>query len=296
MSDGRPGTTPDGDRDAGGSDADRGPVPVSDGRDAGAETVADGGTTATRAVGTPGLAGADPAGRLAVGQVALLALFVTALVTAQLTASKLLVFSLPVSLPVTGASIVLPGAALAYALTFFASDCYSELFGRRAAQVMVNVGFGMNFVLLALVAGTIAAPTFPGSPVSGEAFAGVLGPSANVVAGSLLAYVVSQNWDVVVFHRIRAATDGRMLWLRNVASTATSQAIDTVIFIVVAFLVAPTVLGIGQPTPVPVVVSLIVGQYLLKLAIALADTPFVYAVVGLLGGRPTDGRASPVVE
>jgi hypothetical protein len=219
---------------------------------------------------------------MAVGQVALVALFVTALVTAQLTASKLLAFQLPIGLPVTGSTLVLPGAALAYALTFFASDCYSELYGRRAAQVMVNVGFAANVVLLALVAGTIAAPTFRGSPVDGEAFASVLGPSANVVAGSLLAYVVSQNWDVVVFHRIREATDGRLLWLRNVASTATSQAIDTVLFVVVAFLVAPTVLGIGQATPLPVIASLIVGQYLLKLLIALVDTPFVYAVVGLL--------------
>jgi hypothetical protein len=236
--------------------------------------------------------------RLVVGQVGLVALFVTALVTAQVTASKVLAFSLPVALPVTGTQAVLPGAALAYALTFFASDCYAELYGRRAAQVMVNVAFVMNFFLLGLVASTIAAPTFQGSPVDGETFAQVLGPSANIVLGSLLAYVVSQNWDVLVFHRIREATDGRMLWLRNVASTATSQAIDTVLFVVVAFLLAPTVLGIGSPTSVPVVLALVVGQYALKLLIAVVDTPFVYLVVSLLGdggdtpvGTPTSGRS-----
>jgi hypothetical protein len=234
-----------------------------------------------------GSGGAAATDRLAVGQIALVALFVTALVTAQLTASKILAFALPVALPVTGSTLFLPGAALAYALTFFASDCYSELYGRRAAQVMVNVGFAANFVLLALVAGTIAAPAAD-PEVAGE-FAAVLGPSANIVAGSLLAYVVSQNWDVVVFHRIREATDGRLLWLRNVASTASSQAIDTVIFISVAFLVAPALFGIGSPTPVPVVVSLIVGQYLLKLLIALVDTPFVYLVVGLV--RDGDAEA-----
>ena len=58
-----------------------------------------------------------------VAQVSLIGLFVAALVTAQLTASKVLAFSLPVSLTVTGAELVLPGAGLAYALTFFASDC-----------------------------------------------------------------------------------------------------------------------------------------------------------------------------
>ncbi|WP_224270450.1 queuosine precursor transporter [Haloprofundus salinisoli] len=225
--------------------------------------------------------------RLTTGEVALVGLFVTALVTAQLTAAKLLAFDLPLSLPVVGDSLALPGAALAYALTFFASDCYSELYGRKAAQRMVNVGFGMNLVVLALVAGTIAAPAL--DPGFGGQFAAVLAPSANIVLGSLVAYLVSQNWDVLVFHRIREATDGSHLWLRNVASTATSQALDTVLFVTVGFLVAPTVLGIGQATPVPVVISLVVGQYILKLLIAVADTPFVYAVVGLLR-RSADDR------
>jgi uncharacterized integral membrane protein (TIGR00697 family) len=220
--------------------------------------------------------------RYEAGRVALIGLFVTALVTAQLTAAKLLAFGLPRPLPVTGDSIILPGAALAYALTFFASDCYSELYGRRAAQVMVNVGFAMNFVLLALVWGTILAPG--ADPAFSAEFRSVLAPGTNIVVGSLLAYLVSQNWDVLVFHRIREATGESMLWLRNIASTATSQALDTVIFVAVAFLVAPTVLGIGEALPTRVVLALIVGQYLLKLLIALVDTPFVYGVVALFGG------------
>jgi hypothetical protein len=225
---------------------------------------------------------------LPVGRMALIGLFVTALVTAQLTASKLLAFDLPFALPVTGSEIVLPGAALAYALTFFASDCYSELYGRRAAQTMVNVAFGMNFVVLALVYGTVAAPAL--NPEFAGQFAAVLAPVPNIILGSLLAYVVSQNWDVLVFHRIRRLTGGDHLWLRNVGSTATSQALDTVIFIGVAFYVAPRVLGTGDVTPIPVILSLFVGQYALKLLIALVDTPFVYATVGALRAR---GHAAP---
>ncbi|MFC6725591.1 queuosine precursor transporter, partial [Halobium palmae] len=206
-----------------------------------------------------------------------------ALVTAQLTATKLLAVPLPFALPVVGSEVVMPGAALAYALTFFASDCYSELYGKRATQTMVNVAFAMNFVLLALVWSTVLAPAL--DPEFAAQFAAVLAPGTNVVLGSLLAYLVSQNWDVVVFHRIREYTDGEMLWLRNVASTASSQAVDTVIFVGVAFVLAPSLLGIGQPTPLSVVVSLVVGQYLLKLLIAVLDTPFVYGVVGYLRSR-----------
>jgi uncharacterized integral membrane protein (TIGR00697 family) len=144
--------------------------------------------------------------------------------------------------------------------------------------VVVNVAFAMNFVVLALVWSTLVAPGV--DPGVSSAFATALGPTTNIVAGSLLAYVVSQNVDVVLFHAIRERTGPRLLWLRNVASTATSQAVDTVIFVGVAFLVAPTLLGIGQPLPLPVVGTLVAGQYVLKLAIALVDTPFVYLVVG----------------
>ncbi|WP_254542992.1 queuosine precursor transporter [Halomarina pelagica] len=222
---------------------------------------------------------------------ALVALFVTALVTAQLTASKVLSFALPFSLPVTGDALVLPGAALAYALTFFASDCVAELYGKRTAQAVVNVGFAMNLVLLALVWSTILAPAAPSS-VPPEQFATVLGASTHVVAGSLLAYLVSQNWDVLVFHRLREWTDGDALWLRNVGSTATSQLLDTFVFVGVAFWLAPELLG-GQSLPGGVLASLIVGQYLLKLLIAVVDTPFVYAVVGTVRAR--NARAEPAL-
>ncbi|WP_254522653.1 queuosine precursor transporter [Natrinema caseinilyticum] len=229
---------------------------------------------------TEGQARAGPT----IAQVALIGLFVTALVTAQLTASKVLAFELPFAVPISGSQLALPGAALAYALTFLASDCYTELYGRRAAQIVVNVGFVLNFLVLALVWSTIAAPAADSS-VDPDAFATALGASTNVVVGSLLAYVVSQNWDVIVFHRIRASTGPEMLWLRNIASTASSQAIDTIIFVGVAFAVAPAVLGVGVVLPTEVILSLIVGQYLLKLGIAVLDTPIVYAIVSLVRSR-----------
>jgi len=213
--------------------------------------------------------------RRATARTALTALFVTALVTAQLTAAKLLGFSLPVSLPVTGDAILLPGAALAYALTFFASDCYAELFGRRAAQRLVNVGFFMNVVVLALVWSTIVAPAAENSPVGAGEFAAVLGPSTAVVVGSMTAYLVSQNWDVLAFHWLRERTDGAHLWVRNLGSTVTSRLLDTVIFVGVAFVLV-------EGIPLQRAIALIVGQYVFKLSVAVADTPFVYAAVALV--------------
>ena len=214
-------------------------------------------------------------------KIALAALFITSLITAQLIAVKLLAVPFPGSLPLVGGSVLVPAGVLAYALTFFASDCYAELYGRRPAQIMVNVGFGMNFVMLALVWLAIAAPGSPAG-VDPATFESVLGLSTNIVLGSLGAYIVSQNWDVIAFHAIGDWTDGEHLWLRNLGSTGTSQLIDTTIFVLLAFFLVPSALGIGQALPGAVLVQLIVGQYILKLLIALLDTPFVYAVVGYM--------------
>lgn len=217
----------------------------------------------------------DDRNGMAIPQVTLVALFVTALIVAQVTASKVVQVSLPVNLPLTGNSLIVPAAVFAYAITFFASDCYAELYGKRAAQGLVNVAFVMNFVLLALVWLAIYAPIFPDSPVGQEEFSQTLGASTGIVVGSLLAYIVSQNWDVIVFHRLREFSDGEDLWLRNIVSTATSQLIDTVIFISVAFI-------IFQGLSLEVAIPLLIGQYIFKLLLAAFDTPFVYAVVGII--------------
>jgi uncharacterized integral membrane protein (TIGR00697 family) len=231
--------------------------------------------------GTPD-ATADP---LPLPRLGLIALFVTALITAQVTAAKVVALNIPVSLPVTGDLLLIPAAAFAYAVTFFASDCYAELYGRRAAQRLINSAFLMNFVLLGLVWLAIAAPVFQASPVGQGPFSQVLGASTGIVAGSLLAYLVSQNWDVIVFHRIRDATDGEALWLRNLGSTATSQLLDTLIFITVAFV-------IFQGVPVEQATGLVIGQYIIKLAIAALDTPFVYAAVGTVRNNTDTGRVA----
>lgn len=228
------------------------------------------------------------------GRVVIIALFVTALVTAQLIAVKVLALPLPTSIPVIGSAVIVPAGVLAYALTFLASDCYAELYGRRPAQVVVNIAFVMNLVMLGLVWLAIG---LPGSEagVDPEAFASVLGPSTNIVAGSLIAYLVSQNWDVIVFHKLGEWTDGHYLWLRNIGSTASSQFIDTVLFIGLAFSLVPRLVGTGQPLPLEVLAQLILGQYLLKLLIALLDTPVVYAMVRTIRANQERG-VRPLIE
>jgi uncharacterized integral membrane protein (TIGR00697 family) len=204
--------------------------------------------------------------------IGLTTLLVTCLVTTQLVSGKVAA----ITLPVLGA-VTYPAGTIAYAGTFFATDLTSEIFGKKTARQMVNIAFVANFLLLALVAVAIAIPAAGGVPQ--DQFATVLGASTNIVIASLVAYLVSQNWDINVFHFVRDKTGNSHLWARNVLSTGSSQLIDTVLFVTIAFWAAPALLGTGAQLPASIVISTIIGQYVLKLLIALFDTPLVYAAV-----------------
>jgi len=147
-----------------------------------------------------------------------------------------------------------------------------EIWGKTYAKQLVLAGFitlGVVFLLMWLAIILPSASFWKEE----EAFKSVLGMkegAMRITIASLFAYIVSQYHDVWAFHFWKKVTRGRCLWLRNNASTFVSQGIDTFIFIFIAFY------GVFPILP------LILGQYLVKISIALLDTPVVYALVHFL--------------
>ena len=203
--------------------------------------------------------------------------FITTLVVANIIAIKLIAFDVPF-IP-DGWFIdnvwVVPVSSLTYPITFLLTDTMSEIFGRRTTIRIVWIGFGCNILMLIMVyIGKIA----PGADFwvadgGQEHYDFILGSVPRIVFASMCAYLASQNFDVLAFHFFRQRTGERNLWIRNNASTMLSQGIDTILFGTIAF--AGTVPG-------NVLVTIIVGQYAIKVALAALDTPVVYAFVSLL--------------
>lgn len=146
---------------------------------------------------------------------------------------------------------------VAYPLTFLMTDVIGEIWGRQEAGRTVRMGILCQLMSLVLIYVAIALPSAPYMDDYEDQYDRVLGSTGRIVLASMVAYVASQTWDVFVFHRLRSGTYGKHKWIRNNASTMTSQAIDTVIFITVAFW--------GE---VPDILILMASQYLVKLLIA----------------------------
>ena len=199
--------------------------------------------------------------------VALAMTFATLVVVANIIAVK--------PLDVNGWAV--PAGVLAYPFTFLVTDTISELYGRKAATRLVWMGLFLSALMVLLV---YVAKILPGAVFweNQEAFDAILGSVPRVVFASLIAYLISQHADVFLFHFIRKLTNKRHLWMRNICSTVVSQAADTVLFVGIAF--------IGVFTG-PEVWKLMYTQYLIKIGVALVDTPIVYALVTYLRPRIT---------
>ena len=183
-------------------------------------------------------------------------IFCACLVAAAVLAAKIVRIG-PVSVP---------AGVFAYCITFVCADVISEIWGRPCANMVVLTGFiglGLTFLLIRLALWSPAAEFWTRE----EAFQSVLGMTPRIIAASLAAYVLSQFHDVWLYTLLKDRTRGRHLWLRNNAATMLSQLIDTVVFITIAFY------GVMPVWP------LIIGQWSVKVALALCGTPLVYMTV-----------------
>ena len=197
-------------------------------------------------------------------------LFVVSLVIANVVSAKIL----HTGLSLGGSAITLPGAALCYCLTFLSTDLISEIWGKEQANKVVKYGFIGQLLATILIMLTGLLPSAEGFEHVGEAYNTLLGTSFWFLLGSMVAYLISQTWDVWFFHTVREyfiKKDGNnsKRWIWNNLSTITSQLIDTVVFIFIAF-------GFGMKLPLPLLINMAIGQYLFKFGLALIDTiPFM---------------------
>lgn len=197
------------------------------------------------------------------GKAGLQVAIVLAILMANLQGPKLtIIFGLQTSLGV-----------IFYSSIFFATDVLSENYGKAAANKAVRMGFAVSVIVLIML--SLALLFLPSSkPETAEfsaaihnAFATIVNYTPRFIFGSLLAYYISQHFDVWAFHKIKSLTGERWLWLRNNGSTMASQVIDTAIYSLVTWwgiVDLKTALALGA------------AKYLFKIVIAMIDTIFIY--------------------
>ncbi|MCH8955029.1 queuosine precursor transporter [candidate division KSB1 bacterium] len=171
----------------------------------------------------------------------------------------------------TAFGIVLPVSIIWFPLTFLITDIVSEMYGARRARFLVIMGFCMSLLLLAFSLIGIRLPVASFYPLQ-EDYTNIFGPIWRLLFGSMAAYLLAQLIDVRLFHFWKKLTKGKHLWLRNNASTMISQFIDTFTVNTIFLYKNPTIFT-GDFSDL---MGVILGVYILKVAIAALDTPLCY--------------------
>ena len=97
--------------------------------------------------------------------------------------------------------------------------------------------------------------------------------STGIIIGSIIAFLIAQILDVIVFHKLKRMTKGKFIWLRATGSTLISQFIDSFVVLFIAFyLLAPNdkIWSLSQ------VFSVGFDNYTFKFIIAILITPLIY--------------------
>ena len=168
-----------------------------------------------------------------------------------------------------------------FSSTFLVTDILSEYYGIKFARKNILIGFTSFLIMTIFMLFTMGFTPIEPSSVSEElawavsvqnSLENIFMPFPIFFSASMIAYLFSQYFDVWFYALILKITNRKLLWLRNNITTMTSALLDNTIFSLFAWI-------IFNPNPLDfntVVFTFILGTYVLRIIIAIFDTPFIY--------------------
>ncbi len=191
---------------------------------------------------------------------------------------------------VDGLGFNLSAGVLLWPVVFVFTDILNEYFGQQAVKYLSYFTVALISYAFIMVYGAIhTAPNEWWAYQSGLldpdkthhianldiAFNKVMGQGLWIIIGSLVAFLVGQFVDVMVFHKIKAVTGEKRIWLRSTGSTLVSQFIDSYVVLFIAFYI-----GAGWD-PVRVI-AIGTVNYFYKFTMAILLTPVIYFVHNII--------------
>jgi len=178
-----------------------------------------------------------------------------------------------------GLTYTLTCGVLLWPLEFVMTDIVNEYFGPKAVRrisyiaiALIGYAFIMFYAAIHVPPDTsfwTTSRSEAGIPDMQAAFGSIFGQGMWIIAGSLIAFGVSQLLDVWVFHRIKRYTGHRWIWLRATGSTVISQLVDSFIVLYIAF-------HLGQNWSIQRVLAIGLVNYSYKAIMAVLLTPLIY--------------------
>jgi len=189
-------------------------------------------------------------------------------------------------LGVPNLSFNMSAGVLTWPIIFIMTDIINEYFGVKQVRflsVLTSILIAYAFIVIWGAMHLSASDFWVHQNINGKdldmnnAFAGIFGQGMWIIVGSIVAFLVGQIADVVIFHRIKRITGEKALWLRSTGSTLVSQLIDSFVVIFIAFYLNPQYHWSWQ-----MVAAIGLVNYTYKFLVAILMTPVLYLVHAII--------------
>lgn len=200
----------------------------------------------------------------------IMAAFVTVLLCSGLIGVQKVSY---IRLPVIGEYIYGAGV-LFFPISYLFGDILTEVYGYKRSRRVIWAGFGaLIFASLMSYIVTSLPPADTMSPEQQNAVNMIFGQTWRIVLASLLAFWLGEFSNSFVLAKMKIFTSGKHLWMRTIGSTFVGEAVDSLIFYPLAFL------GTWSNEQV---ISVMIGNYFIKVLWEVLATPLTYKIVGFL--------------
>ena len=186
-------------------------------------------------------------------------LFVATILISNILAQKVFIFF---GFPFTAGIIVFPFA-------YILGDVLTEVYGYARARRVIWIGFValMLFIILTEVAIVLPPAAFW---LNQQSFEQTLHSVPRIALASLAAYLVGEFVNSFTIAKLKIRDEGARLWKRVVLSTVLGQAVDTGIFVLLAFV------GVFQ---LGALIQLIMSAYVFKVVYEIVAAPLTCALI-----------------
>jgi len=166
----------------------------------------------------------------------------------------------------------LPAGILLFPLAYVFGDILTEVYGYATSRRIIWTGLAALLLMVGFYEIARAVP--PAAFWENQAsFDAVFSHVPRIVLASILAYLAGEFTNSFVLARMKVASEGRNMGWRFIASTVLGQAVDTSVFVAVAFL------GV---LPGSALAPMIASGWAVKVAWELLALPLTLTLVGAI--------------
>jgi len=205
-------------------------------------------------------------------------IFAGVLLTANVIGEKPIAF---------GEVVVLPAGLLLFPITYLLGDLLTEIYGFGQSRRVIWFAMLCNLFMALMCKIAISLPYAP-FWTRQEAYETVLGTSSRLMFFSVFTYFIGEFTNAYIVAKLKVKMKGRLFWVRALCGSWIGEAVETSLFIPLAF---------WGRMPVSEIIRFTLFYYGFKVAYAACAMPFLNLLVKWLkrleNVDPFETHASP---